>query len=161
MKKWKSYRKKWLHNSKDFSLEQIQKHLQIEKELKDREKCEVVRYSKANAVTAKVKKKHDGKKTCLWLKKEQNKLKNSRGSKGPKGGCYMGGKIGHHARDCRNKKSKNEKNVVQAYDNITTIVRKIMAIKCKVQGWMYDTYAIVRVYYDKTTSKIYSEVNDG
>ena len=37
---WKSYRKKLLHDSKDYSLEELQKHLRIEEELKLRDKNE-------------------------------------------------------------------------------------------------------------------------
>lgn len=36
-----------------------------------------------------------------------------------------------------------------------------MSIKGKVQGWWYDTCAIMHVSYDKSTSKTYSKVNDG
>ena len=37
---WKGYRKRIIHNSVDFSLEQIQKHLCIEEELRSRDKTE-------------------------------------------------------------------------------------------------------------------------
>lgn len=73
-----------IHNSKDLSFDKIQKHLRIEEELKDREKSKDTGYSKANAVSVIAKKKYDGKKNYLGPKKEQNKFKNSGGSKGPK-----------------------------------------------------------------------------
>ena len=68
----KGYRKKLLHNSEDFSLEKLQKHLRIEEETKDREKSESVKYFKANAVIGKGKRKHDGMKNHLDPKKEHN-----------------------------------------------------------------------------------------
>lgn len=50
---WKGYRKKLLHNSEDFSLENIQKHLRIEEESSERDKNEnsYEGLTKANAVS--------------------------------------------------------------------------------------------------------------
>ncbi|XP_058766022.1 uncharacterized protein LOC131639548 [Vicia villosa] len=86
---WKGYIKKLLHSSEDFSLEKIQKHLRIEEESKAREKSESAGLSKANAVTNKERKKHDGNKRHLGPKKEHNKFKNPGGQKGPKTGCFV------------------------------------------------------------------------
>ncbi|XP_058741379.1 uncharacterized protein LOC131613751 [Vicia villosa] len=86
---WKGYRKKLLHSFEEFSLEKIQKHLRIEEESKAKEKSESAGLSKANAVTNKERKKHDGNKRHLGPKKEHNKFKNPGGQKGPKNGCFM------------------------------------------------------------------------
>ena len=51
---WNGYRNKLLHNTKDYSLEQLQKHLRIEKESRVRDKLEkgnLGTTSKVNAVT--------------------------------------------------------------------------------------------------------------
>src|SRR3954466_7658332 len=130
---WKGYRKKLLHSSEDFSLEKIQKHLQIEEESKAREKSESAGLSKANVVTNKETNKHDGNKRHLGPKKEHNKFKNPGGQKGPKNGCFVCGEPGHYARDCKHNKSKNEINVVHANDDIIATISEIMAIKGKVQ----------------------------
>lgn len=92
---WKIYRKKLLHN---FEVSHWRKSITTFDwgELKDREKVEVIGYSKANAVSVKGKKKYDGMKNHLGPKKEQNKFMNSDGPKGPKGGCYVCGKIDHY-----------------------------------------------------------------
>lgn len=157
---WNGYRKKLLHNSEDFSLEKIQKHLRIEEESKVRDKAESSGFSKANTVTAKGKKKYDGKQQHLGPKKEHNKFKNNNGTKGPKGGCYVCGKPGHFARDCRQNKAKKEVNVVQVDDEIIATVSEVMAVKGKVPGWWYDTCASVHVSYDKASFKTYSESTD-
>lgn len=125
---WKSYRKKLFHNSEDLSLKQIHKHLETNEELKDKEKSE------ANMVSIKGKKRLDGKKNYLGLKKDQNKFMNYVGLKGHKGGCYACGKHDHYARHCKHNNSQNEANVVQVGDNISVTLRKVMAIKGKVQG---------------------------
>ncbi|XP_050890241.1 uncharacterized protein LOC127095614 [Lathyrus oleraceus] len=158
---WKGYRKKLLHSSEDFSLEKIQKHLRIEEESKEREKSEPPTHFKTNAVTNKGKKRHDGIKSHLGPKKEHNKFKNSGGHKGPKNGCFVCGKPGHYARDCRQNKAKNEINAIRSDDDTIATVSEIMAIKGKVQGWWYDTCATVHVTYDKAVFKTYSEAIDG
>ena len=83
-------------------------------------------------MTAKGKRKDYGIKNHLGPKKEHNKYKNSSGSKGPKGGCYVCDKPDHFARDCRHNKSKNEVNIVHANEDIIVMVNVIMSIKGKV-----------------------------
>ena len=101
---WKCYKKKLLHTYEDFSLEKIQKHLRIKEESKEREKSKYASISKANSMTTKGKKKYDGMKSHLGPKKEHNKFKNSGGQKGPKNECFVYGKPGLYARDCRHNK---------------------------------------------------------
>lgn len=76
--------------------------------------------------------KQDCKKNYLGPKNDQNKFKNSGGSKSHKGGCYAYRKHGRFARDWKTKKYKNHANVVQVDDNIIAIVSKIIAIKGKI-----------------------------
>lgn len=73
-------------------------------------------------MSVKIKKKQGGKKNYLGSKKDQNKFKNSGGSKGLKDDYFV----------CGNK-TQSEANVVQAYDNMISIVRKIIVIKGNVQ----------------------------
>jgi len=167
---WKGYRKKLLHNTEDFSLEQIQKYLRIEEESKMREKKTDAGTSKANAVSAKGKRKWNDKEGISGSKKDSKKFKhsgksttgNKPGSKGSKGGCYVCGKPSHYARDCRHRKTDvKEVDATMTDTNIVATLSELMAVNGKVQGWWYDTCATVHVTYDRAAFKTYSEVNDG
>lgn len=57
-------------------------------------------------MSAKGKKKQDGKKNYFGPKKCQNKFKISSGSKGPKGYSYVCGKHGNYVRDCKKRSPK-------------------------------------------------------
>ena len=99
---WKGYQKRILHKSEDYSLEEIKKHLQIEEESRSRDKvveesnggsnkASVV--SKPNHPKCKNNKRHFG--NFMGLNKNQKQFK---GKKGP---CFVCGKLGHYARECR------------------------------------------------------------
>ena len=80
---WNGYRKKLLHNSEDYSLEQLMKHVRIEEEPKVREKLEnmsIGSSSRAHAVDElkKSKKAHEN---VLGPKKDRDKFKNSNKTK--------------------------------------------------------------------------------
>ena len=104
---WKGYRKKILHSSKDFSLEQIQKHLRIEEESRARDKNEnsYEAISKANVVT---KPSQTNKNKNLGPKKDQDKFKKTQVNKKSKRACFVCGKAGHYVRDCRYKKKPSD-----------------------------------------------------
>ncbi|CAA3002976.1 wall-associated receptor kinase 2, partial [Olea europaea subsp. europaea] len=155
---WKGYRKKILHNSEDFSLEDIQKHLRIKEESRARDKIEnsYDGSSKANDVdnvdnSNKFKKK--GK--FLGPRKDQGKFKNK--AKGP---CYVCGKPEHYAKDCRHRKQHKKEGQVNSIDEIIATVSEINAIQGKVSGWWYDTCATIHVCYDKSLFKTYHDIED-
>ena len=85
---WKGYRKKILHNSEDFSLEQIQKHLRIEEESRARDGIEHshVGTSKANAL--------ENNKVTKVNKRKFTNNNNNKFKKKPKGECFVCGKVG-------------------------------------------------------------------
>ena len=161
---WNGYRKKLLHNSEDYSLEQLQKHLRIEEESRVRDKLEkgnLGTTSKANAVSKPKKSNKKNSENKLGPKKDQDKFKSSQAKK-PKGGCYVCGKPGHFARECRHRKGQtNEANATSAEDEIIAAVSEILAVESKIPGWWYDTCATVHVSYDKSLFKTYNEVTNG
>ena len=145
----------------DYSLEQLQKHLRIEEESRVRDKLErgnLGTTSKANAVSKPKKSNKKNSENKLGPKKDQDKFKSSQAKK-PKGGCYVCGKPGHFARECRHCKGQtNEANATSTEDEIIAIVSEIMAVESKISGWWYNT---VHISYDKSLFKNYNEVNDG
>ncbi|XP_022873473.1 uncharacterized protein LOC111392372, partial [Olea europaea var. sylvestris] len=128
---WKGYRKKIMHSSEDYSLEQLQRHLRIEEEsrLRDRGENSSEGTSKANAIE----KSEPPRKT--------NKRKPSRNfnkfKKKNKGGCFVCGKSGHYAKDCRHRKRNNSEGKINSIqeEKIVATVSEINAIKGKVPRW--------------------------
>ncbi|XP_073059693.1 uncharacterized protein [Primulina eburnea] len=160
---WKSYRKRILHSSENFSLEQIQKHMRIEEESMTRDKNEnsYEGTSKANVINQPTKFNNNNKRigNPFGPKKSIDKLKRK-----SKGACFVCGKSGHYARDCRFKKKPSDKeakvNSVEM-NNIVATISHVNVVQGKVLGWWYDTCATVHVAYDKSLFKNYQEIEDG
>ena len=116
---WNRCRKKLLHNSEDYSLEQLMNHLRIEETLKVREKLEKMSIgssSRAHSVDElmKSKKAHEN---ILGPKKDRDKFKNSSKIK-PNVSCYVYGKSGYYTHDCRHcNGQKNEADATNAGDD--------------------------------------------
>ncbi|KAL5579843.1 hypothetical protein UlMin_012285 [Ulmus minor] len=114
---WKGYRKRVLHRSEDYSLDEIKKHLRIEEESRSRDKFEETNFGPSRARVNVVNKSNHYKSNnqkrgnCqkwnfLGPKKDQGKFKNNN-----KGDCFVCGKPGHFARDCKFRKKQNEAKV--------------------------------------------------
>ncbi|XP_077209943.1 uncharacterized protein LOC143845466 [Tasmannia lanceolata] len=98
---WKDYGKKLLHKSKDFTLEQIQKHLRIEEESRLRDHFPVQSESKVLNLEASG---SHSKNKALQLKNDGQKFKKQNNYKKypkKKGACHVCGKFGHYAKECR------------------------------------------------------------
>ncbi|RVW54011.1 Copia protein [Vitis vinifera] len=127
---WKGYRKRILHKSEDYSLEEIQKHLRIEEESRSRDKMVEESNGGTNKANVVSKANHprgknnDKRNSGNYMSPKKNQEQ----FKGKKGPCFACGKPGHYARSVG-----------------------------KVQGWWYDTCATVHVTYDKSLFKTFED----
>ncbi|GKA47911.1 zinc finger, CCHC-type containing protein [Tanacetum coccineum] len=176
---WHNYRKKLMHTSEDFTLDQIQKHLRIEEETRVREKnLNGASSSKVNYVdSGKNNKGNDKKRKGTW-----NSSKNNKKDKKPLSEvvCYKCGEKGHIKRYCKNPKKKNQNsnkkdesaNAVEQVDTteITAMVSEMnigmiqelhMASVTTTDDWWYDSGATTHVCNNRDLFKTYKETEDG
>ncbi|GJW43256.1 putative reverse transcriptase domain-containing protein [Tanacetum coccineum] len=176
---WHSYRKKLMHTSEDFTLDQIQKHFLIEEKTRVREKnLNGASSSKVNYVdSGKNNKGNDKKRKGTW-----NSSRNNKKDKKPLSRvmCYKCGEKGHIKRYCKNPKKKNQNsnkkdesaNAVEQVDtteitamvsemNIRMIQELHMASVTTTDDWWYDSGATTHVCNNRDLFKTYKETKDG
>ncbi|RVW91509.1 Retrovirus-related Pol polyprotein from transposon TNT 1-94 [Vitis vinifera] len=143
---WKGYRKRILHKSEDYSLEEIQKHLRIEEESRSRDKMVEESNGGTNKANAISKANHPRGKNNNNKKNSGNYMspkKNQEQFKGKKGPCFVCGKPGHYARECRFRKDQKGAVVNAIDEEIIATLSDVCVVQGKVQGWWYDTCATV------------------
>ncbi|GKD53549.1 glucose-6-phosphate isomerase 1, chloroplastic [Tanacetum coccineum] len=160
---WHNYRKKLMHTLEDFTLDQIQKHLQIEEETHIREKNPngASTFKVSYVDSGKNNKGNDKKRKGTW-----NSSKNNKKDKKPLSEvvCYKCGEKGHIKRYYKNPKKKNQNsnkkdesaNAVEQVDtteiaamvfemNIGMIQELHMASVTITDDWWYDSGAITHL----------------
>ncbi|KAG6508528.1 hypothetical protein ZIOFF_033902 [Zingiber officinale] len=166
---WNGYRKKLLHTSEDFTIDQLIKHIRIEEETRIREnKFAYESGSKVNNLESK-KTKYSGKKR-KFAETSPETFANKKKTKT----CYFCGKKGHYKNECRFfKRLKVEGNVGQktvsvferppspdivamiADLKIGMITECNMATSEKSADWWYDSGASVHVCNERNLFKNY------
>ena len=129
---WKGYWKRILHKREDYSLIEIQKHLQIEEKSRSRDK--VVEESndktnKANMVSMpnqfKGKNNNNEKISGNFIGPDKNQ-KQFKGKKGP---CFVCGKPEHYARECKYRKDQKGATVNAIDEEIIATLSKVCVIQ--------------------------------
>lgn len=175
---WHNYRKKLMHTTEDFNLEQIQKHLKIEEETRSREKNLI------GASTSKVNHVESGKTQNKKRKAYSDSHSGNKKSKKPLSEivCYNCKEKGHMKRHCPKKKNQNSNkktkegnnnaNMVEEEDitEITTMISELhvgmiqelhMASVITTTDWWYDSGATTHVCNNKALFKTYEEAKYG
>ncbi|KAL6319669.1 hypothetical protein AAG906_026720 [Vitis piasezkii] len=124
---WKDYKNNMKHKRKQMSLEDVIIHIRIEEQNQNRDNVKKAKElsSKANVVEEKPKPKNSRsrKQNSRTKSNASNKVQNSTIKKW--GNCFVCGKTGHHAAQCRHRKrtekSNSKANLVEA-EVITTII---------------------------------------
>nr|GFB18984.1 retrovirus-related Pol polyprotein from transposon TNT 1-94 [Tanacetum cinerariifolium] len=167
-----------MHTSVDFTLDQIQKHLRIEEEIRIREKnLNGASSSKVNYVdSGKNNKGNDKKRKGTWNSSKENKKDKKSLSDVV---CYKCGEKGHIKRYYKNPKKKNQNlNKKDEYANvvkevytteITAIVSKMnigmiqelhMASVTRTDDWWYNFGVTSHVCSNRDLFKTYKETED-
>nr|GEW85125.1 hypothetical protein [Tanacetum cinerariifolium] len=154
---WHNYRKKLMHTSEDFTLDQIQKHLRIEEETRIWEKnLNGASSSKVNYVdSGKNNKEYDKKRKGTW-----NSSKDNKKDKKPLSevACYKCGKKEHIKRYCKNPIRKNQNSNKK---DESANAKLHMASVIITDDWWYDSGATTHVYNNRDLFKTYKETEDG
>ncbi|GKA27964.1 glucose-6-phosphate isomerase 1, chloroplastic [Tanacetum coccineum] len=157
---WHNYRKKLMHTSEDFTLDQIQKHLRIEEETRIREKnLNGASSSKVNYVdSGKNNKGNDKKRKGTWNSSKDNKKDKKPLSEVV---CYKCGEKGHIKRYCKNPKKKNQ-NSNKKDESANVVEQELhMASVTTTDDWWYDSGATTHVCNNRDLFKTYKETKDG
>ena len=82
-----------------------------------------------------------------------------------KGSCWVCGKLGHKAQDCRHRKDgnnihTNQANINEVDENLVAVVSEINMVS-DVKGWWVDTGATRHICGDKNLFSEYKQISDG
>ena len=167
---WNDYKKKLLHTTEDFTLEQIMKHLRIEEETRILQKKNGEHSSsgsKVNIVQEKSKSQSGGKNKRKFAEVANNVKEKT---------CYFCHKKGHFKRDCKFRKKQkkevtNKANLIEhevselvamiSDLHIGMITESNMAASTKTTDWWCDSGATIHVCNNKILFKDFEDVANG
>ncbi|KAJ9547539.1 hypothetical protein OSB04_020082 [Centaurea solstitialis] len=148
---WKDFSKCMMHRSEDISLDDLLKHLRIEKETRNRDK-RVKNFGP---------KKQSFKKPGNQKPKFNNKPKKF-------GSCHVCGETGHYARECKDRKSGPVANAVEEVANMVAnmdlggvYMISSLTQATATRGWFVDTGATIHICGQRRDFNTYRPVPAG
>lgn len=158
---WKDFKKKYIHKSENFTLEQIQTYIRMEEESRilDKKNHKSEDNSKVNLV---IENESTNKFKKILQPKKKNGFKKDLSNKGnqKKGTCFVCGKKGHYARDCRYKKTNKKEQANMIEEDIICMVTEVNLMENN-SDWWFDSGATVHVCNNRALFKTYEEITDG
>ena len=153
---WRDYRNYLKHKKKEISLQDLIVRLKIEADNRG-----ITKQSEEAFVAEDSKTKNKKKNFQKKRKAPDNKPKDNKRTKKFNGECWVCGKVGHAARDCRLKKDRNkEANLVDNMEvdesNFSAVVSECNMVQNPNQWWV-DTGATRHVCSDKSMFSTYKK----
>lgn len=161
---WKDFKTHLKHIHEDMSLEQLILKLRVEEENRKNEKSEFSSMeARANVVEGNSS-KFKGSKKNKNVKNTFISPKGSNFKKKPQGACWVCGKPGHRAKDCRHKKegtTGGEANNVNLTENHFVAVVSEVNMVTNSNDWWIDTGATKHVCSDLSMFSTYEQGSCG
>ena len=158
---WRDFKVYLKHKRLEMSMEDLILRLRVEE---DHRKGDSVDGARANVIESEPSTKQKFQK---FKGKKITKLNKPKGKdfKKIKGSCWVCGKPGHKAQECRHRKDQNVTRTNQAHmhevdDNLVVVVTETNLVS-NVKGWWIDTRATRHICGDKNLFSKYKQIDDG
>ena len=157
---WRDFKVYLKHKRREMSMEDLILRLRVEE---NHRKGDSVDGARANVIESEPSTKQKFQK---FKGKKITKLNKPKGKdfKKIKGSCWVCGKPGHKAQECRNRKDQNVTRTNQSHmhevdDNLVVVVTETNLVS-NVKGWWIDTGATRHICGDKNLFSEYKQIDD-
>ena len=157
---WRDFKVYLKHKRREMTMEDLILRLRVEE---DHRKGDSVDGARANVIESEPSTKQKFQK---FKGKKMSKLKpKGKDFKKIKGSCWVCGKAGHKAQECRHRKDQtvtrtNQAHVLEFDDNLVAVVTETNMVS-NVKGWWIDTGATRHICGDKNLFSEYNHMDDG
>ena len=165
---WRDYKNCMKHKRKQMSLEDVIVHIRIEEKNRQLDRAEKAKElnSKANIVESSGKKPQKFQNKKKQWKPNNNSFKSHDTSFKRKGNCFVCGKPGHYAAQCRNRHKKEngnppKANLVEGDDVIAAVVATKVNLIAGIKEWVVDSGATKHICGDRNAFSEYMPVREG